>query len=404
MAKKRQRVLNLLRGIVRIEVEHPYPERFVNLCAQNGVEFWGMERDGLTMRAYTHISGFKRLRTLTTRAGFTVRRIKKSGAPFFLWRMRKRYILLAGLAAILIATRVLSLFVWEIDVRGNENVPNSVILQSLKELGFTYGAFGPSVASEPLANDMLLAIPELSWFAVNIAGSHADVLVRERVPKPVTVDKRRPMMVCARKSGVIASVSVLDGAQQVTVGDTVQAGDLLVSGIVPSKTNEPRHIHARAEIWARTWYEFSEQIPLETDFKSYTGQTIRRRALIIGGKTINFNISSGIMWSNYDRISVRTSFRSPFGGTLPIALVTDIYDEYVPVGTTLGQERAERILQARLRARLNDELRGETVDGDAVAVRFTSMVEGGVLTVTMNAECLEQIAVERDFTESELGN
>ena len=59
------------------------------------------------------------------------------------------------------------------------------------------------IKSEAISNDMLLKIPELSWIAVNISGSHADILVRERIPKPLIVDENAPTMVYAVKSGII---------------------------------------------------------------------------------------------------------------------------------------------------------------------------------------------------------
>ena len=38
-----QRLVNALRGSVRLEVEGAFPERFLNLCAQRGVLFWNVE-------------------------------------------------------------------------------------------------------------------------------------------------------------------------------------------------------------------------------------------------------------------------------------------------------------------------------------------------------------------------
>ena len=37
------RLVNALRGSVRLEVEGAFPERFLNLCAQRGILFWNVE-------------------------------------------------------------------------------------------------------------------------------------------------------------------------------------------------------------------------------------------------------------------------------------------------------------------------------------------------------------------------
>ena len=37
-----RRAVNFLRGSVEVEASGPFPERFLNLCAQRGVVFWGV--------------------------------------------------------------------------------------------------------------------------------------------------------------------------------------------------------------------------------------------------------------------------------------------------------------------------------------------------------------------------
>ena len=46
-----RQIVNLLRGSVELEVQGAFPERFLNLCAQRGVAFWGVEwPDSHTLR------------------------------------------------------------------------------------------------------------------------------------------------------------------------------------------------------------------------------------------------------------------------------------------------------------------------------------------------------------------
>jgi hypothetical protein len=49
-----ERVTNFLRGNVRIRVRCRYPERFINICAKSGVEFWDMEREEDDLVLTTH--------------------------------------------------------------------------------------------------------------------------------------------------------------------------------------------------------------------------------------------------------------------------------------------------------------------------------------------------------------
>ncbi len=41
-----KQAVNFFRGSVRVTIDCPYPERLVNLCAMNDIEFWDFARAG----------------------------------------------------------------------------------------------------------------------------------------------------------------------------------------------------------------------------------------------------------------------------------------------------------------------------------------------------------------------
>jgi similar to stage IV sporulation protein len=295
------------------------------------------------------------------------------------------------LAAVFLALRVSSLFVWEIDVYGNERTPARAILGALRELGFGYGTFVPSVVSEELSDKIILELPQLQWFAVNISGSHADVLVRERVDRPELTDTRAPASVCASKGGLIVKMSVLAGEPARSVGDTVTAGDVLVSGAARGGTAS-----ARAEVWARTWYELTARLP-DMYAKRYTGNVKYRRYAVLAGGKIKLSVNSGILWPNYDKIVTERKLRLPLGGVLPVTIVTERYEEYtLPQDADMAADTEETLRKA-LMSRL-DVLVG---DGEIRAAVFETSEADGVSVMTMRAECVEQIAVRRPMAEPE---
>ena len=394
-----KKAVNYFRGTIRVRVECPYPERLVNICAHNDIEFWDLERfSPTTVHISMHLGGFRRLRSLSDKAGFEISQVKKTGVPFFLWKLRKRYVLLAGMLLMFLTVWGLSLFVWEFDVHGNETVSSPEILEVLRELGVGIGAFGPAIKSEAISNDVLIKIPELSWIAVNVSGSHADILVRERITKPEIVDENAPTMVYALKSGIIARMSVLEGARAYTVGETVQAGDIIVTGVMDSIASGKRMVHAMAEVQARTWYEISAQTILNTLKKEYTGETKTKTAVIVAGIRINLYYNGGISFRNYDKMTTEKSLILPTGNVLPITIVRENYAEYTTTGAKLTILAAQELLQKRLTDRLNQQIG----DGEVVTMAFETALDDAVLKVTLKAECLEQIAAERPFTPEEI--
>lgn len=394
-----QKALNYFRGNIRVEVHCQYPERFVNVCAQNGVEFWDLQRVSRNSVLVTmHIAGYKKLISVSKTGGFTMKPVKKTGVPFFLWHLRKRYALLVGMLVCIIGVWTLSLFIWEIDVTGNETVPSAEILQALEEMGIGIGSFGPTVANEQISNEILQKITELSWITVNVSGSHANVLVRERIQAPEIVDEDIPTMIYAQKSGIIYKMNVYEGVRVCQVGDTVLAGDIIVSSIADSLSSGTRLVHAMADVYARTWYEMSVQMPLSMSEKNYTGRTRTKTAIIFAGKRINIYFNSGILWSDYDKITVENKIVLPTGNVLPITIVRETYSEYERTDATMDEETAEELLKERLLTQLEKSLS----QGEITGMLFSTSVQDGVITVTLKAECIELISGMRELTDEEL--
>ncbi len=140
---------------------------------------------------------------------------------------------------------VLSRFVLVIDITGNETVPDGVILSELREAGVSLGSYGPAVDERAVANQTLLGLEELSFVSVNLRGVRAEVVVRERDPAPEVEPTGVASDLVAGKSGRILTVNALAGDPQVEVGDTVEAGEVLVSGTV--------EIPGASRIRARFW-------------------------------------------------------------------------------------------------------------------------------------------------------
>ena len=156
-------MINGLRGSVRLEVSGAFPERFLNLCAQNGMAFWDVEwLEATRLRLTLTRAGGRAAPELAGRVLCELSRVKTGGVPFFLARFRKRYALLVGLCLSLTAVLVLSRFILIIDVEGNETVPTAQILSELRRQGLRVGVYGPGLDERDLAHEALLQPPDLS--------------------------------------------------------------------------------------------------------------------------------------------------------------------------------------------------------------------------------------------------
>lgn len=392
-----QTVVNKLRGSVRVEVEGIFPERFLNLCATQGVEFWDLERvSDNSLRATMNTAAYRRVDQIAESAQCRVRTVRREGAPFFLRRFKKRYFLLAGMLVCIGLILLSSMYIWEIKVTGNSTISEGEILAALDEVGMGIGTWGLSVESSAIRNEMLNKVDRLLWIAVNVKGSRAEVIVRERTDPPEIIDPKAPADVITVKTGIIESINDYSGVALYDVGDTVIAGQTVVSGEVTSGFGTTRYVHALADISLRTWYDYSAQMPAGVLQKSYTGNEIVKKSINIAGILVKLHFSTGINYSEYDKITVESRF-DLFGLSLPITVITTRYVEYTTEEITLDSSFVEEELQQALLEKLNSRLADES---SIVNAQF-SKSGSELVRITLHAECIEQTGAVRPIETAE---
>lgn len=396
------RLMNYLRGSVKLTVAGAFPERFLNLCAQHRVTFWNLTvEDPHTLTLCVTRKDSRKARRLAQQVMCTVERDKSAGLPWFLCRFRRRHALVAGLCLSVAAVLILSQFVLTIDVSGNETVPTAVILSELRRQGVKPGVYGPGLDLRNIRQEVLLDVPDLAWMAINLHGTRAEVLVREKLPVPEVLDTSVPTHVVASATGIITHIQPMAGQPLFKAGDTVLEGEVVISGIIDIQ--EPQYseadmgtevVRARGKVWARTWRTLTAEIPLTAQVKTYTGETKVRHSLNLLGHRVNFYGNSGIPMEEYDKITTVRVLTLPGGREMPLSLSTESYRGYTTAEAALNTGAAEDLLKTHLEKRLQN-LIGE--DGQVLRTDYTAKCTGNLLTVTLLAECSEQIGREVTF-------
>ena len=326
------------------------------------------------------------------RCGVEIRQLQRRGFLHFLRRFRRRaYLLLIPLPFLLFFLR-LSTCLWQIDVEGNETIRRAEILTALESLGVYPGVSGLRLDNPQIRSRMQASLGKLSWCTIQVRGSRALVVVRERRPPPKIVDDRQATEVIASKSGTIEKLNVLEGKPLIHRGDTVLRGQTLITGILSDLQEEERRVHAMGRIFAWTWYEMCFSIPLHVEEKQYTGKEKQLYSVKIGDFRLNFYNDSSISQDGYDRIT--TEKRAViFGLALPVSILRTECRPYRLCAWELSEEEGVALLEERLlRA-----LREAAPEAELLETWFWRSMEDGVLSVRMLAQCREDIAKEREL-------
>ena len=384
-----RKLLNFLRGSVLLAVECTMPERFFNLCAVHDIPFWDVKwasASAFTLR--TTRWGHFRLKSVTKEldAALTVRREK--GAPVVLLRFRRRYVLLGAAILFLLLFWWGNTFLWNIEVSGNDTVPTEQILRALEKQGVKVGTRSLSIDQEDLRNHILLELKDISWLAVNVSGCTAHVQVVERHRPPVLLKDAEKCNVIAAKDGLVTKVKALDGKAEVLAGSTVTKNQLLISGVVDSEMSGVRLLHGMGQVYARTWYDLSVSVPLQIRQYGEIEKQRTRFFLIFGKQRINFLSRGSVLGTDCDKITLYKPLTLPFGFRLPVTLAVEKLTAYAAAEALRSAEEARQEGEQALLHELQTLLEE---DGTVESTRFAAVEKDGCLTVTLKAECLEQI-------------
>ena len=363
-----QKIVNFLRGTVRLELTGAFPERFLNICAAENLPFWQVEQpDEHTLRITLAGQDRRRAIEAAKRSLCQVTELGREGFPAFVGRFRKRYALLMGLSLSIAAT--------------------------LSRLGFGIGSYGPSVNERELVNRALLELEDVGFLSINIKGVRAEVVVRESPKKPKIEDLTVPADVVAERDGVILEIGAKRGKKMVKNGDAVLKGEVLISGLVTHKSGDSdailssEQVRAAGEVWAVTERTLRRSIPLTTTGKGDVEAMQHRYALRVLGRRINFYRKSSISLDNYDKINAEYPLTLPGGLKLPLSWLKTTYTSRQVTQSTFSKERAEAYLKQRLEA----DIQKVVGEGEVLSKEWKTSERDGVLTVTLQASCNEEI-------------
>ena len=378
---------------IRLQAVCREPAELLDALARKGVSVADVSDEGGERFSFW-VSGRNAALAIRTGAqlGAEVTERKHRGFLHFLRRFRRRaYLLLLPLPFILWFA-LLSTRLWSFDVEGNRTLTRAEILAAAEAAGVYPGVSGLRLDNRRIRDSMLERLDRLIWCTVRVRGSRCTVIVRERREAPEILDEKLYREVIASRTGTIERLSVLEGKALVGRGDTVEAGETLITGLLTDRRSKKRFVHAFGKAMAVTWYEKSLELPSTAFEKLPTGETTVKAALVIGDLRLNFYNESSISYACYDRIQTERSLKL-FGLELPVALVRAEFRECRASALPADPEEDRRILEDRLL----DWLKRTVPEAELLEASFSAEITERSMRVTMLAQCLEDIAEERDI-------
>ena len=170
-----------LSGVVTVEIEGFFTERFINLCRINNVKIWDIRNVVKGMvRFKISVSDFKKLRKIARKTKCKLKIKKKEGLYFTLFKYRKRKFAFFLLFMVIFFSIAFSTFVWHINVEGNNEIAKETVIESLKESGLYVGKCKLWLDKKEIINNLRVNLQDITWAGIDIDGTAVTVKIVEK--------------------------------------------------------------------------------------------------------------------------------------------------------------------------------------------------------------------------------
>ncbi len=349
-------LLKYIRGYLRIRVCGFSPERFMNLCSNKDILLWDIvqEKDGYVMSI--SLQSFYKLKTIARKTRTRVVILERCGLPFFVPLMRRRWVFLAGLFLAIGFWYLSGWFVWDISVTGNYRISTDQLETFLHERNIREGIRTDSLDIGELEKEIRRTFPLVTWTSVRLDGTKLLISIKENDAPILNAQGEETQTegtdLVAEFEGTVVSMVVRSGVPKVRIGDTVEAGTVLVDGKVPvynedATLREYILTDADADIVLEHTRSYQTELPFDYIQREYTGRE-KKQTFVRIGDSFEGKLPTERPFLIYDRVMKQSRPLVFDKLNIPIFGGAYTYREYQNVEHKYRPEEAESLLNENL--------------------------------------------------------
>ncbi len=335
------KLMNWLRGYVKVQISGVSPERFINLCLNKKIFLWNLVKADDYYQFHISVKNYRKLKPVVKKTGLIPRIKRKYGLPFYLHRNRKRKGFFIGVFLCILAVYMMSLFIWDISILGGSKYTPEAMLKFLNENQVYTGIRKKKVDCQEIEETIRLAYKDIGWVSAEIRGNRLIIKLTETSMPAPAQEARAPSHIIATKDAMIKSIITRTGTPLVKPGDVVKKGDILVSGINNIEDDfdviiDKKPVIASATITCKSYYDYYDAFSMFYMKKIFTDEVKKGYYIIIAGKKLFLHNPSN-PFDKYDiivnenKLHITDTFYLPFRyGSMTIREYTEekqIYSE-----------------------------------------------------------------------------
>ncbi|MGN0355183.1 MAG: sporulation protein YqfD [Muricoprocola sp.] len=386
-----------LKGYVILWICGGNCERFLQLCANHSIQMWNLRVEGCRITFRLSVKDYFKVKDLRRKCGVHLVIHAKKGMPFLLHYGGKRKVFLTGLLFCVSMISLCSLYLWRIELTGNQQISRNMLLDFLASHQVTYGTLKSNIDCKELAEQIRTEFDLVTWVSVKLSGTQLTIALQEnenykndQTELKAQEETMQGQDIISDVNGRVTSMIVKTGTPKVSVGDEIEEGQVLVSGCLENTDdygNITGYQYVDSQAIIEVTYEtlYQEEFPVVYETREETGR--KRYGLEIELFEKSFGIQT--FTDAYEISDVLSR-------DIPLKLFEDLYlpitfhvreqKEYKKMIRSMTQEEAEKAAkQHLLHFLMENEEKGVQISEKNVRI------ETGVSSCT----CTAQLQVTR---------
>ena len=358
---------------------------------ESGIYLENLKREKSTIiKASVPVKEFKNVAKIAKESKCKIKIKGKKGLPFILNRYRKRKIFAISLLLVLVSLVVLSGFIWNIEITGNETISSEEILNIVKDEGLETGKLKRKIDFKKIVEKIRLNRSDISWVGIKISGTNAVIEIVEADKAPNVINKDDYCNIVANKDAMIVSANAQNGTLQVKEGDVVKQGSVLIAGWLEGKYTGVRYVHATGQVMAKVWYSKKEKVYYKQNERKQTGNVEKKYSINIKNFAINFYKKLS-KFEIYDTIETEKKFKIFSNLYLPISITKITNQEQEKIEKSYTKEDAIQIGTTKLEKIIEDEIgtNKNIIDKKVDVIEIDNYIE-----VNVTYEIIENIGIQ----------
>ena len=276
--------------------------------------------------------------------------------------------------------------VWSIRYDGLDAATRSRVEQTLYSMDICEGAVLTQEKLRLAEKQLMDGDEAFGWVSLNFEKGRLVVEASPALQKPA-IESNDPVDLVAAADGILLEVNVQEGFAVKSVGQTVAAGDVLVSAYKPDPYEQPVESHAKGLVVAAVKKTYQCVQPSTYEVQALTGRVAGSCRLRLFGHTLELGVQLP------EGGEVRTVHRQLT--VLGFALPATIEERYVPQREARQFHLSPDGARQYARFACLAQLYAEFPDAEIIAESRQESWDGGTLTYTMTVDFKADIAREK---------